>query len=182
MEATFNVDCVEQRRSVIMKNTLVVVADLGCLKAYRLGTTPHHTPRLELLEQHNNTGASARLGELTTDASGRFARGAARLAHGMSDGERHNIGLEHRKRLVRQLAGILNRVLRREGIDECYLAASCQIHNLLMDALDPSARAMIVHSVSADLTKFDKSQLLAHLQPDRRGPRTLRTVATSVAL
>ena len=34
-----------------MKNKLVVVADLGILKAYRLELRPKHTPRLELVEE-----------------------------------------------------------------------------------------------------------------------------------
>lgn len=145
-----------------MKNTLVVVADLGCLKIYRLDSTPRKTSRLQLLERLKNTGARARLAETTSDASGRFPRGGARRIQGMSDGERHNTGLESRRRLVRQLARNLNRVLRREEPDDCYLAASRQIHKTLMEELDSSARAMVVRSVSADLTKLDKSQLLAH--------------------
>lgn len=146
-----------------MKNTLVVVADLACLKAYRLDETPvQHTSRLELLHEFNNNGASARLTDVTTDASGRFPRGSAGRASGMSDGERHNIELESRKRLVRQLAGNLNELLQHGAVDDCYLAASREIHNLLLEELAPAARALIVRSVAADLTKLDPSQVLAH--------------------
>lgn len=146
-----------------MKNTLVVVADLGCLKAYRLDRTPvQHTPRLELIAEFNNNSASAKLADVTTDSSGRFPRGGAGAASGMSDGERHNIELEHRKRLVRQLAGQLNQLLRHQADGDCYLAASREIHNPLLQELDPALRALIVRSVHADLTKVERSHLLGY--------------------
>lgn len=146
-----------------MKNTLVVVTDLGCLKAYRLDRTPvQHTPRLELIDHFDNDGAHAKLTEVTSDSSGRFPRGQAHVGTGMSHGERHNIELEQRRRLVRQLADRLSKVLRETGAEDCYLAASREIHNPLLEELDPVTRAMIVRSVHADLTKLDKSELLAH--------------------
>ena len=37
-----------------------------------------------------------------------------------------------------------------------------EIHNLLLEELEPAVRAMIVRSVPADLTKLDPSQVLAH--------------------
>lgn len=146
-----------------MKNTLVVVADLGCLKAYRLDQTPvQHTPRLELVQEFNNNGATAKLTDVTTDSSGRFPRGGSPSEQGMSDGERHNIELEQRKRLVRQLAGKLGQLLAQPGVEDCYLAVSREIHKPLLDELNPATRSRIVRSVHADLTKVDKSQLLAH--------------------
>ena len=88
-----------------MKNTLVVVTGLGCLKAYKLENTERNrTPRLELLEEFNNAEAHGRLVEKVSDLSGRFPRGSSisNQTGAMSDGERHNIELEQRKRLVRE--------------------------------------------------------------------------------
>lgn len=148
---------------IAMKNTLVVVADLGCLKAYRLDQTPvQHTPRLELLGEFNNGDATAKLTDVTTDSSGRFPRGGARAGQGMSDGERHNLELEQRRRLVRQLAGKLTHWLEQPDVEDCYLAASREIHKPLLDELNPANRSRIVRSVHADLTKLDKAQLLSH--------------------
>ena len=89
-----------------MKNTLVMVVDLGCLKAFKLDNGVGRTPRLELIEQFDNPAAHNRLVERVTDLAGRFPRGATKPANGnvMSDGERHNIDLEQRKRFVRELA------------------------------------------------------------------------------
>jgi hypothetical protein len=151
-----------------MKNTLLVVSDLGGFKAYRLDNGRfNRTPRLELLEEFQNAGAHDRLGAKVTDLSGRFPRGTgtSNLTGAMSDGERHNIGLEWRKRLVRQLAVRLNPLMRSPDVECCYLAASREINHQLLDELDAQVRSKIEKNLSADLTKTDKSELLRHFQP-----------------
>ena len=142
-----------------MKNTLVVVADLGCFKAYRLENGhPGRTPRLELLEQFNNPEAHTRLVDNVSDLSGRFPRGTGGAA--MSDGERHNIVLERRKRFVRQLAQRLNILARPPEIERCLLAASKEISHQLLEELDPQVRSKITKSLPMDLTKFAPLEIL----------------------
>jgi hypothetical protein len=148
-----------------MKNTLVVVMDLGCLKAFRLENHhPEQTPRLELVEEINSADAHEKLGDRVTDLSGRFP-GRAGVANGrgsMSDGERHNIELESRKRLVRQLAQRLNALARGQDIERCLLAASREINHQLLEELEPQVRAKIEKNVPADLTKLDRAEILLH--------------------
>ena len=151
-----------------MKNTMLVVVDLGGFKAYRLDTTPlRGTPRLELLEEFSNPGVHSRLVDKVSDLSGRFPRSTAASEGGgaMSDGERLNMGLEWRRRLVRRLAQRLGNVLRRPEVERCYLAASLEINHQLLAGLDPSPREKIQMNLAADLTKIDKSDLLRHFQP-----------------
>lgn len=145
-----------------MKNTLVVVADLGCLKAFKMENGTAQKPRLELIEQFDNPEAHDRLVERVTDQSGRFTRGAAKPAYGnvMSDGERHNIELEQRKRLVRELARRLNSLARDKEIERCFLAASREINHQLVDELEPHVRAKIEKNLSADLTKLERAEIL----------------------
>src|SRR3982751_590485 len=91
----------------VMKKTLIIVADLAGFKAFRLDNDSlHSTPRLELLEQFQNDEARFHLTSQVSDLAGRFPRrtGIAPAAGAMSDGERHNIELEQRKRCVRRLA------------------------------------------------------------------------------
>ncbi len=148
-----------------MKNTLVVVTDLGCLKAYRLENShPTRTPRLELVEEFTSADAHDKLVDQVTDLSGRFPRsGDATVAKGvMSDGERHNIELERRKRLVRQLAQRFNALARRPEVERCLLAASREINHQLLEELEPQVRAKIEKNVPADLTKLDRSEILRH--------------------
>lgn len=149
-----------------MKNTLVLVTDLACLKAYRLDSNPmHNAPRLELLEEFHSPGAHERLTDKVSDQSGRFGRGGpVNGAGAMSAGERHNLLLEQRKRHVRQLAGRLTTLISRADVEYCLLAASREIHRQLLDELSPQTRGKIQKHLAADLTKLDKSELLRHFQ------------------
>jgi hypothetical protein len=123
-----------------MKNTLVVVAELGGFKAFKVENNNHHArePRLEILEQYENAEAHGHLVDKVSDLSGRFPRGTGTKAGGaMADGERHNIELEARRRLVRQLAQRLNTLARGQEIERCFLAASRDINHQLLEELDP---------------------------------------------
>jgi len=149
-----------------MKMTLVVVADLGCLKAFRLENSHlNRSPRLELLEDFQNPEAHGKLVEKVTDLSGRFPRGSG-AANGpggaMSDGERHNIELEARRRLVRQLAQRFNQLGRNKEFERCLLAASKEINRQLLEELEPQVRAKIEKNVAADLTKLEPAAILGH--------------------
>ena len=146
-------------------NTLLVVADLGGFKAFKLednNTRLNHSPRLELLEHFNNVEAHGRIVDRVSDLSGRFPRRTgARAAGAMSDGERHNIELESRKRFVRQLAQRLNHLARDPEIDRCFLAASREINHPLLEELEPQVRAKVAKNIPADLTKLGRADILS---------------------
>jgi len=149
----------------IMKNTVLVVAELGGFKAFKLENNNHlnRVPRLEFIEQFDNADAHGRLVEKVSDLSGRFPRGSGlKEAGAMSDGERHNIQLEARKRLIRKLAERLNALARNQDIEQCFLAASREINHPLLEELEPQVRAKIAKNVSADLTKLECSEILRH--------------------
>jgi len=56
-----------------MKSKLLIVADLGLVKAYKLDFTPNHTPRLEQLEEIVLEEAHSRLLDKLTDEAGRHS-------------------------------------------------------------------------------------------------------------
>jgi hypothetical protein len=145
-----------------MKETLILLADLGCLKAFKLENgQANRSPRLEPIEEFSQPEAHERVVEEVTDMSGRFHRGATKSnSAGASDGERHNIALEKRKRLVRNLAGHVNRLAKNPEIDRCWMAASREISHPLLNELDPAVRAKIQTIVTADLTKLKRSDIL----------------------
>jgi hypothetical protein len=147
-----------------MKDKWLVVTDLCSLKAYRLDTSSFtRSPRLEPAFDFENAEAHGRLLDKVSDQAGRFSKGMGRngaAAGAMSYGERHNIALEHRKRLVKQLAGQMSALLRRADVAGCYFAASKEINRQILQELEPAARAKIEKNVAADLTKTDKSELL----------------------
>ena len=144
-----------------MKNIVIVVTDQGNFKAYKLEKTDMNTPRLTLLEEFLPVDGHGKLLDKVSDQAGRYHNGA----HGKWAtpwGEPHNIELEQRKRLIRQLAAELENLLSNGGIDGCYFAASKDVHNQILNALPRNARAKVVKDVAADLTKVDKSELLEH--------------------
>lgn len=144
-----------------MKQKLVVVTDLGSLKAYRLEKNDFgRSPRLELLEDLQLTGAHERITDQVSDLAGRFGKGGG-PGTGASAGERHNIELEHRRRLVRQLTDRLHRLIHPEEVDACYFAASKEIHHQILDNLEARVRSKITKHIPADLTKLDKVELLS---------------------
>jgi hypothetical protein len=116
------------------------------------------------LEEFNNADAHGKLGEKVSDLSGRFPRrtGVSGASGAMSDGERHNIELESRKRMVRQLAQRLNALARTQDFDSCLLAASREINHQLLQELDPQLRAKIEKIVAADLTKVERTEIMRH--------------------
>jgi hypothetical protein len=152
-----------------MKKTLVVVIGLGCFKAFRLENHhPNQAPHLELVEEFNNADAHGKLGDKVTDLSGRFPRnsGTANATGAMADGERHNIELESRKRLVRQLAQRFNALARGPDVERCLLAASREINHQFLEELEPQVRAKIEKSIpdpGADRLQGRR------LQPGKRG-------------
>ena len=142
-----------------MKNTVVVVADAGAFKAYRLQRTPLNTPRLELLEEFLPVNSHGRLQDQVSDQAGRYhAPAGGKMSTPF--GERHNIDLEQRKRLVRELADRLEGVLNRPGVEACLLAASKEINHQILESLTGAARAKIEKSLAMDLTKLEPAQLL----------------------
>ena len=80
----------------------------------------------------------------------------------MSDGERHNIELESRKRFIRRLAQRLNILARRPDVDRCFLAASKEINHPLFEELEPHVQAKISKNVPADLTELGQADILRH--------------------
>ena len=105
-----------------------------------------------------------KLVDKVTDLSGRFphSSGVAGTRGAMSDGERHNIELESRKRLVRQLAQRFNAVARSPEVECCLLAASREINHQLLEELEPQVRAEIEKSIPADLTKLERADILRY--------------------
>lgn len=146
-----------------MKNKLVVVADLGHLKAYRVeydDVSSH--PKLDLIANLATDEADGRVSDKLTDEAGRF-KGGQRSQKIHPSGERHNIGLEFERRAVGRLAANINRIVKLENHDApVYFAAHKEIHNELLHQLEPGIRARIEKIVPEDLVKVKGLELLAH--------------------
>jgi Protein required for attachment to host cells len=145
-----------------MNNKLVVITDLGSFKAYKLHADGlHSTPRLELIEQFNLDEAHRKFTDGLSDLAGRYH--SPSLGKWATPwGERHNIELERKRRLIKQVAHALADLLRRDGSDGCYLAAGKEINHQILAELPRSLHPRIEKIVPCDLTKADKSEILKH--------------------
>ncbi|MCX8107294.1 MAG: host attachment protein, partial [Verrucomicrobiae bacterium] len=143
-----------------MKNPkLVIVTDLGLLRAYRRELTPKGTPRLELIEEFHFDDAHAKVKDKVTDLAGRRTSGKGNHA-GTPVADSHNLRLEIRRRLIRQIAAKIKALIQRSTESGVWLAAPKEINHLILDELPVSLRPRIEVNLARDLTKVDKKELL----------------------
>jgi hypothetical protein len=147
-------------RSVqIMKSKLLIVADLGLVKAYKLDFTPNHTPRLEQLEEIVLEEAHSRLLGKLTDLAGRHSS-PTQKNWGAPLADDHNFKLEFKRRLIRQISDHIRRLIERSGCDVCWLAAHKEINQKILDELPPAVCNRIKKNLPRDLTKVGQKELL----------------------
>jgi len=144
-----------------MADKLIVLADLGRMKAYRVTRDEmSKTQKLEIVGDYSNPGAQAKFVDKVSDKAGRSA--GMNGSGAMSMGENHNLKTEEERRNVRQLADDITRLVERENPALWFFAAGKEINQRIVDALSNGVRSKLKKNVAADLTKVDKAGLLAH--------------------
>jgi hypothetical protein len=153
-----------------MNDTVIVATDLGSFKAYRLHRTDMNTPRLEVIEEIELVDGHGKLGDKQTDQAGRYKVPTQSMA--MSYGERQKIGLELRRRLIKQVAERLRSVTANSAVETCYFAAAEEINEQILEEAGNEVRRKIEKNVGCNLTNVDKAELLRHfLEPEFTGAR-----------
>jgi Protein required for attachment to host cells len=140
-------------------NKLLIVTDLGVFKAYKVELTPRHTPRLVPVEDIVLEDARLRVIETVTDMAGRHS-GPTQKNWGAPLGDDHSLKLETKRRLIRQIAGHIQRLIQRTGSDSCWIAAHKEINYQILDELPKAIRARIEKNLALDLTKATQAELL----------------------
>ncbi|MDQ6622349.1 MAG: host attachment protein [Verrucomicrobiota bacterium] len=140
--------------------SLVVVADRGSVKAYRVNDTPTRGPSLQLLRAFDLTAAHGRMQDKLTDQAGRFSAGMGGNGTHSGTAERSGIDIETDRRIHKQLADQIADVWKKETPGAGWsLAAPASIHSAIVDLLPHEVRDRIVEHVRADLVKIDASDL-----------------------
>ena len=144
-----------------MPHKLIVLADLGRLKAFRV-TRDEMTSNVhvELAEELNLLDGQEKLLDKVTDKAGRFP--ASGGANGGGAGENHNLQLEIQKRIIKRIGEGINDLVKRENPSMWHFAAAQEINNKIQEGLCPEVRSKLSKSVRSDLTKIGKSELLSH--------------------
>ena len=150
-------------------SSLIIVTDRGSLKAYRVDETPTRGPSLKLVQAFNVTDAHGRLVDKVTDLAGRFpVSDGAGGRHANSIAERTQLETETDRRIHKQLADQIAKIVESDGVEGWSFAAPASIHAAIVDLLPASVRNRIVEHVKSDLVKTELSKLPAHfrsLQP-----------------
>ncbi len=150
-------------------NTVVVAANLGHLKAFRVAETPTRGRKLELIDEVEFPEAHLRIHEKSTDTLGRYKSAAGMGPMGpmtaMSGGEALRLEEEQQKRLVKLVAERIGTVLQHERPETWNFAASSEIHQAILQELPKDLRHRALHRVRSDLTKVPACELLAYFKP-----------------
>lgn len=159
--------CATGAHSVFMTPTsLIVVADRGSLKAYRVDETPTRGPSLRLIQAFDVTDAHGRLVDKVTDQAGRFpvGDGGAGGRHMNAIAERQTFAGEYDRRIYRQLAEEIAGIVRREKPEGWSFAAPSEIYAHILELLPREVRDQVVEHVKSDLVKVEPAKLLTHFR------------------
>jgi hypothetical protein len=147
--------------------SLVVVADRGSLKAYRVDDTPTRGLSLRLIQAFDVTDAHGKLIDKVTDFAGRYAADGAGAHPGASIAET-KLENETDRRIYKQLADQITKIVKNDAANGWSFAAAADIHGAIVDHLPGNVRDRIVEHVKSDLVKIEPARLHSHfrsLQP-----------------
>ncbi len=148
--------------------SLIVVADRGGVKAYRVNETPTRGASLQLVQAFDITDAHGRYDDKLTDRAGRFPVSDGNGRHANAIAERTALETENDRRICKQLAEHIAEVVKREAAEGWSFAAPASIHSSVTQLLPASLRNRVVEHVKSDLVKIESSKLSNHfrsLQP-----------------
>ncbi|PYK07503.1 MAG: hypothetical protein DME66_01150 [Verrucomicrobia bacterium] len=146
-------------------SSLIIVTDRGSLKAYRVNETPTRGPSLQLVQAFNITDAHGKLVDKVSDLAGRFpVSDGAGGRHANSIAERTQLETETDRRIHKQLADQIAKIVTSDGVEGWSFAAPAEIHSAIVDLLPRKVRDRIVEHVKSDLVKTEPSKLPSHFR------------------
>src|SRR5205814_1002993 len=143
--------------------SLVIAADRGSLKAYRVNETPTRGPSLKLIQAFDITDAHGKLVDKVTDLAGRFpvTEGAGTHRGPASIAERTQLATEMDRRIQKELADQIAKIVSQNG-KECWsFEAPAEIHTAIVDLLPAGVRQRIVEHVKSDLVNVEAARLIS---------------------
>ncbi len=145
---------------MILDNTLVILADLGELKVYRvkkseaiLSNEMKESYALDLIQDLGYIDAHQKVSDLVSDSKGSF---------GGSNTDEHNLEIERKKRSLKEIAKDINSVIEHEKPKQLFLAFSGDSLSQLVEQLNQNTKAILTKTVASNLVKTDKSKVLSH--------------------
>jgi hypothetical protein len=145
---------------IMTPTSLIIVADRGSLKAYKVKETPNRGPNLRIVQAFDITDAHGRYDDKLTDEAGRFpVSDGAGGRHANSIAERTALEAENDRRICKQLCDHICDLVKREGREGWSFAAPASIHSAVVELLPAKIRDRIVEHVKSDLVKIEPAKL-----------------------
>lgn len=129
-------------------SSLIIVADRGSLRAYRVQETPTRGPHLELVQAFEVTDVMD----------------AASTRHETPMTDWPELEAEMDRRVCKELAAEIAKTVQRNVGEGWSFAAPESIHRTIVQQLPPEIRERIVEHVEADLVKLPAAALLSHFR------------------
>lgn len=138
--------------------SLIVLADLGRVKAYRITRDeldPNESSAFEDIADVNLANQHSKVSDRVTDKAGRFSYGAG----SKSVGESHHEQQEAESHQLKDVAEVINEIAANHK-EDIHLAAPKEIIGVLTDALDAGVLKRIRKQLPLNLVKLPKLELL----------------------
>ncbi len=132
--------------------SLIIVADRGSLRAYRVQETPTRGPHLELVQAFEVTDVM----------------NAASTRHTTPMTDWPALEAEMDRRICKELATEIAKIVEHNADEGWSFAAPESIHAKIVEQIPPEIQERIVEHVESDLVKLPSAALLSHfrsLQP-----------------
>ncbi len=153
-----------------MTPNLIILTDLGQFKAYRVERTARGTVRLELREHIRFESARERIQDQVRDMAGQ--RGSPTNKNwGAPMADDHNLRLERKRKLCREVAGHVRRLVGSNGTQDVWLVAQPDVSRVVMKDLPAKARQRVTRTIGRDLVKLPKRDLITQLELRERQER-----------
>jgi hypothetical protein len=145
-------------------NELVIVADLGKLKAYRIVKDPLKlaSDKVEVIQEITIHESRAKASDKFSDAAGRFYLGGGTAGTAAGYGEPHAVESEDERRAIKHLAEAITGLVQKEGCKIWHVALDKSITNQVLAILPPEIKASLGKNINANLTKTDKARIMDH--------------------
>lgn len=145
-----------------LKNTLVIVADLGELKAFNIkqheginGNEIKISYSLELINDENFIEGRKKLSETLSDNSGRFGHDTL---------EEHDLKIEIENRTIKEIAQDVENIVKSIKPKELFLAFPKEHNRELTNELGEHTKAILTKNIASDLVKTDKDKILSFFE------------------
>jgi hypothetical protein len=149
-------------KGVYIMDKIIITADLGHFKAYKVTETPAGRLKVDLIESYDSIEGHGRLGEKLSDTAGRFEGGGRAGEAAKGYGQPHNLELEIQKKLAGMIAKDINVLIEREDYTAWCLAAPEKINSVIVKPLKTKVVTSLIKNIMADLTNVPKSAVPGH--------------------